>query len=103
MIAAVGGSGRNYEVSYSRGIPAGEYLVNAHMYGLLPHGTTIPITIVVSVKTLYEDTRKILETTVHLSRRGQEETAYRFRLMADGDLLASSVGTLRRPLISGGN
>ncbi len=26
-------TGRNYEVSYSRGIPAGEYTVNVHMYG----------------------------------------------------------------------
>lgn len=92
---------RNYEVSYSRGIPAGEYVVNAHMYGPLPYGTTIPVTIVVSVKAKFDETRQILETNVHLTHRGQEETAFRFRLDKDGGLVPGSVSTLKRPLITG--
>ena len=93
---------RNYEVSYSRGIPAGEYIVNAHMYGPLPRGVTIPVNVVVSVKRQYEDTEQILDTTVDLDRRGQEETAFRFRLTAEGQLVEGSVSTLRRPLVTGG-
>lgn len=93
---------RNYEVSYSRGIPAGEYIVNAHMYGPLPHGVTIPVNIVVSVKRRYEDTEQILDTTVELTRRGQEETAFRFRLTDEGNLVEGSVSTLRRRLVTGG-
>jgi hypothetical protein len=92
---------RNYEVSYSRGIPSGEYIVNVHMYGPLPHDTVVPVTVVVSVKRKLEDTEQILNSTVELHRHGQEETVFRFRLTAEGQLVPDSVSTLRRPLITG--
>ena len=92
---------RNYEVSYSRGIPPGEYIVNVHMYGPLSKGDTVPVSIVVSVKKWLEDTRQLLATTVKLERHGQEETAFRFRLTSEGELVEGSVSTLRRPLITG--
>ncbi len=101
----LGGEGdatnENYEISYSRGIPSGEYIVNVHMYGPLPLGVTLPVSVIVSVKQKYDDLRQILETTINLTRRNQEETAYRFRLTADGELVEGSVSTLRRPLITG--
>ena len=90
----------NYEVSYSRGIPAGEYIVNVHMYGPLPPGTAVPVSVAVSVKKKLDDARQILKTDVRLIRHNQEETAFRFRLTADGDLVPGSVSTLRRPLIT---
>lgn len=90
----------NYEVSYSRGIPAGEYVVNAHMYGNLAKGAMVPVTIVVSVKPPYGEARQILETTITLARRNQEMTAFRFRLNNDADLVPDSVSTLYRPLIT---
>ena len=92
---------QNYEVSYSRGIPPGEYIVNVHMYGPLPRGVTVPVNVVVSVKRKLEDTEQILKTVVELTRHNQEETAFRFKLTADGELVAGSVSTLRRPLITG--
>ncbi len=92
---------RNYEVSYSRGIPPGEYVVNVHMYGPLSVGSKVPVNIVVSIKKPLEDTRQLLATIVHLERHGQEETAYRFRLDSAGDLVKGSVSTLWRPLITG--
>ena len=92
----------NYEISYSRGIPQGEYIVNVHMYGPLTPGVTLPVTVVVSVKPKYGDMSQILKTTVNLTRRNQEEIAYRFRLDADGELVEGSVSTLRRSLITGG-
>ncbi len=102
----LGGEGdatdENYEISYSRGIPQGEYIVNVHMYGPLTPGVTVPVTVVVSVKPKYGDLSQILETTVNLTRRNQEETAYRFRLNSDGELVEGSVSTLRRSLITGG-
>ncbi len=90
----------NYEVSYSRGIPPGEYIVNAHMYGNVKKGTTVPVTIVVSVKPRVGDTRQILETTINLVRRNQEVTAFRFRLNSEADVVPGSVSTLNRPLIT---
>ncbi len=91
----------NYEVSYSRGIPPGEYVVNVHMYGLPPRGAAVPVNVVVSIKKKLDDTRQILKTVVELTRHNQEETAFRFRLTADGELVPGSVNTLRRPLITG--
>ncbi len=100
----LGGEGdatdENYEITYGRGIPPGEYIVNVHMYGPLPQGVTIPVNVVVSLKPMYADLYQILETTINLTRRNQEETAYRFRLTAEGDLVPGSVSTLRRPLIT---
>ena len=93
----------NYEITYSRGIPAGEYIVNVHMYGPLKAGTTVPVRIVVGVKKRYDDVlQQILKTVVRLERRNQEETAFRFQLTRDGDLVAGSVSTLRRSLVMGG-
>jgi hypothetical protein len=93
-------TGRNYEVSYSRGIPAGEYIVNVHMYGPVPAGVRVPARVVVSVKPKYGELRQILETTIELTHKGQEETAFRFQLTADGELVPGSVNTLRRRLIT---
>jgi hypothetical protein len=93
----------NYEITYSRGIRAGEYIVNVHMYGPLKAGTTVPVRIVVGVKKKFDtELRQILKTVVRLERRHQEETAFRFRLTAEGDLVTGSVNTLRRSLITGG-
>jgi hypothetical protein len=91
----------NYEISYSRGIRPGEYIVNVHMYGVLPPGMVVPVTVVVSVRAKYDTARQILKTTLKLRQRNQEETAYRFRLTGEGELVKGSVSTLRRPLITG--
>ena len=94
----------NYEITYSRGIVAGEYIVNVHMYGPLKAGTIVPVSIVVGVKKKFDtDLEQILRTVIRLERRNQEETAFRFQLTRDGDLVAGSVNTLRRSLIMGGN
>lgn len=92
---------QNYEVSYSRGIPPGEYVVNIHMYGPLPKGIVVPVGVTVSTRQEFGHTRQVLNTTVRLDRRNQEETAFKFRLTAEGDLIKSSVSTLRHPLITG--
>jgi len=94
-------SNENYEITYSRGIPAGEYTVNVHMYGPLQPGVVVPANVVVSVRKKYDQAHQILNTVVKLDRHNQEETAFRFRLTAEGDLVKGSVSTLRRRLITG--
>ena len=91
----------NYEIVYSRGIPQGEYIVNVHMYGPLPPGVTVPVNVVVSVRKKYDDAHQLLKTDIKLTRQNQEETAFRFKLTGDGDLVPGSVSTLRRSLITG--
>ncbi len=63
-------TGINYEVSYARGMPAGEYTANLHLYRNEAR-LRVPVTIVASVKTSAQDsTRQILATSVELSPRG---------------------------------
>lgn len=89
----------NYEVSYSRGIPSGEYTVNLHMYRAGVSAFPIPIKVVASVKASPdESTRQLLTTTVMLHKENEEVTAFRFRLDSQGSLVAGSVNSLNRPL-----
>jgi len=92
-------TGMNYEVSYSRGIPAGEYTVNVHLYRNTSGVFPVPVTIVTSVKKSPKDSaRQLLASKVELTREGEELTVYRFRLSADGDLVPGSVHSLQRNL-----
>ncbi|MGI9524993.1 MAG: hypothetical protein ACR2PG_25475 [Hyphomicrobiaceae bacterium] len=91
----------NYEVAYSRGIPAGEYIVNTHMYGYIPSGAVVPVKIVVSVRSKFEATQQLLQSSVILTHQNQERTVFSFRLTGEGELVDESVSTLYRPLITG--
>jgi hypothetical protein len=92
-------TGLNYEVSYSRGIPAGEYTVNVHLYRNASNVFPIPVTVVASVKrSPKESARQLLASEVELVREGEEVTAYRFRLSEDGGLVPGSVHSLQRNL-----
>lgn len=91
----------NYEIAYSRGIAAGEYTVNVHMYR--SGGATFPVAVkvVASVKSAPdESTRQLLTTTVLLRKENEEITAFRFRLDGDGNLQRGSVHSLQKPLRS---
>ena len=90
----------NYEVSYSRGIPTGEYLVNVHMYGPLRAGLTVPVSVVVSTRAPEYGLKQILNTPVKLTRHNQEETAFSFSLNKEGKLISGSVSKIRRRLIT---
>ena len=70
------------------------------LYGLVPPGVKIPVKVVISVRKDMEATKQILQTEIVLVRRNQEETAFRFRVTGDGDLVEDSVTTLRQRLIT---
>jgi hypothetical protein len=89
----------NYEVSYARGRPTGEYTVNVHMYRGI--GVTYPLEVraVVSVKTSPSETAKqILKTTVQLRHENDQVTCFRFKLDSNGALDPSSVNNLYKEL-----
>jgi hypothetical protein len=91
-------TGINYEVSYARGMPAGEYTANVHLYRNQTSGR-VPVTVVASVKGgAQEAMRQILATSVELVREGQELTVFRFRLDSAGTLVPGSVTSLQKPL-----
>lgn len=91
-------TGLNYEFSYSRGVPAGEYAVNVHLYRNHESGI-IPVSVVVSVKgSVNESAKQLLATKVTLEHEGQELTAFRFRLDDKGHLVSGSVHDLPKSL-----
>ena len=89
----------NYEVAFSRGVTAGGYTVNLHLYRLRSGVTPVPATVIIRVKATDEaPMRLIAERRVKLMNVGQELTVVRFNLDDDGHLIPNSVHALPRPL-----
>ncbi len=92
----------NYEISYSRGVPSGEYTINVHLYRNSGGYASIPVNVSVSLKArTNESARRVLATELLLEREGEERTAFRFSLDREGRLLRESVHDLPKPLRSG--
>ncbi len=91
----------NYEVSYTRGLPTGDYTVNLHLYENHMDVYPVPVTVVVSVKnSLNGVVKQVLKGSAQLLHRGQEKTMFRFSLTEGGKLVPGSVHDLPRPLRS---
>ncbi len=92
----------NYEVSYSRGVPTGEYTVNLHLYRHKNGPLPIPVVVIVSVKpNAASGARRLLATEIMLGPEGKELTAFRFDLNEQGALVPGSVHDLPKALRSG--
>jgi hypothetical protein len=92
----------NYEISYSRGVPEGEYTVNVHLYRNTGGYVSIPVTVSVSVKSdTNESARRLLATDLVMEYEGEERTAFRFSLDDKGQLVRDSVYDLPKSLRSG--
>ena len=82
----------NIEMAYSRGIPAGEYIVNVHMYRNQVEVWPIHVQVLVSVKAdITKAATPILRAAVDLVREDEERTVFRFVLDKDGKLERGSV------------
>ncbi len=91
----------NYEISYSRGIPEGEYTVNLHLYRDLSGQLPIEVSVVVSIKPSPEQSAKqVLATKLPLRVEGEEITAFRFTLDEKARLVSGSVHDLPKALRS---
>ena len=91
----------NYEVSYSRGLPAGEYTVNLHLYKAGRHVLPVGVRVVVSIKVdASAPASRVLSKTFELRSVGQEITCFRFKLDDEGKFVPSSVHDVSRQLRS---
>lgn len=91
----------NFETSFSRGIPPGEYIVNVHLFRNLDNVLPIDVRVVARVKAENESgAATVAATRVRLDREGQEVTAFRFTLTEHGELVPGSVHALHKPLRS---
>lgn len=72
---------RNQERVVLRGVVPGEYIVNLHAYR-----TDVPVTVTVTLWRLQGADKPIYSRTLTLQSEGDEQTAFRFSLAADGHL-----------------
>lgn len=87
----------NYENCYSRGVPAGEYVVNLHLYSNNAAVSEITVVWVVEIKN--RGPRVLIATgTATLRFVGEEITVVRFTLDEDGRLVAGSIHDTPIPL-----
>ena len=92
----------NYEVSFSRGMPAGPYTVNLHLYRNKAKVYPLPVSVVVSLKRRPdESSREILKKKLFLRYEGEEATAFRFELDDHAQIVPGSVTDMPKPLRSG--
>lgn len=96
-------SGINYESSYARGSPAGEYIVNVHCFrcAVLPQKVNVEVGLSANVET-GKGTRTLATATVELKANGQERTAIRFKLDGKGDLVPGSINAVFQELRAAG-
>ena len=89
----------NYEISYTRGIAAGDYQANINLYQT-DGGPPIEVKIVISVVEPEQRARTaIIKKDVILKKFGQEITVARWTLASDGELAPNSVHSLKRSLL----
>lgn len=94
----------NYENAYSRAAPAGEYIVNVHLYNDIEHAAPLDVLVTASVKVV-GTTRIIFSKTVRLLSMGQEITVARFSLDKNGVPVPGSLHDMPmklRPATNGG-
>jgi len=90
----------NYEVAFSRGAPAGEYIVNLHLYSLRSGSSPLKVMVEIQLRGSGSSLITIGKKQISLERNGQEVTVLRFRLDNKAHLIRSSVHNLPYPLRS---
>ncbi len=93
----------NYEVAFSRGIPAGEWTINLHWYSNAAGLTEVPVKVLITLKKVDDENSKasplkVLSKHVTLNAVGQELTVIRFTTDENKDIDHNSFNTDSRPI-----
>jgi hypothetical protein len=92
-------SNLNYEMAYSRDIPAGEYTVNLHLYDRDETDGAIPVEVAVGIKGPAQSRLDyIVRKHVSLAHLDEELTVARFELTEEGRLVPGSFNQLPQRL-----
>lgn len=89
----------NYENAYSRGLPAGQYVINIHGYSI--RDVAVQVSIEVRFGSPGASPKLAFEETLTLVQ-GQERTVIAFRLDDKGNIVPGSVNRVYVPLRSAG-
>lgn len=79
----------NYEITFCRSTPAGEYVVNVMLYADRAQRPPIPVSVHVD-ETKGGRNRRLLSRHVTLSRVGQQLTVWRFTLGSHGQVVSTN-------------
>ena len=90
----------NYEIAYGRGLWAGEYTVNAHLYRSADEHFPVPVIAKVQVRSSDGIVKNLLQSAVQLDHVGQETTIFRFQLDDKGHLVPGSLNRIHKDLRS---
>ena len=91
-------TGINYENAYTRGVPAGEYVINVHCYRCKSH-LPVLVKLEVGVKVRSDGyLTPIIYTEATLYAVGEEITMARFKLDKAGQVVPGSINYLFTPL-----
>lgn len=92
----------NYEFTFSRGAPPGEYVVNLHLYRNISKVKEIPVTVAVTLTNpTSQSTQLIAREKTILAHVGQEKTVVRFAIGSNGYLAPGSTHYRFKKLRSG--
>ena len=94
-------SGVNYENAFTRGVVAGEYIVNVHCYRCLILPIPVIVEISIKQKNAYDTNaqiKRLVNTRVVLMSNKEELTAIRFRLDNKGNIVPNSMNHVFRRL-----
>lgn len=92
---------RNFEMAYSRGLPAGEYVINIHYFVSREPGSPgeVPVEVIISTKAGDSGAMKqVIKRTATLRVLGEEITVVRFVLREDGELDEQSINDFYQEL-----
>ena len=89
----------NYEISYTRGIAAGEYQANLHLYATDNQGPVNAQAVVSVVEPDQKARTAIIKKNVVLKKFNQEITVARWTLNNKGKLKQNSVHSLKKSLL----
>ncbi len=81
----------NFEVTYSRGQPAGEYIVNLHLFSTRRGGPPVPCTVEIIMRVGSNKFAVIFKRDVILEHIGQELTVQRFTLDEKSNIIGQSL------------
>lgn len=98
-------TGMNYEVAFSRGIPAGEWTINLHWFSNSMGVTEVPVKVIITMKKVDDGSSKeapisIMSKSVRLVSVGQELTVIRFLIDENQDVDKTSFTTELRTIRS---
>lgn len=91
-------SNQNMEITYTRGIPNGEYVVNAHLYNLKSGSLPVPIRLIVALKATDDAPYvQLFAVTGELKFPGEEKTMARFKI-EDNKYVEGSFHTIKKSI-----